>query len=69
MLYLICVKEGYESERNDDEKICKEFDEHKRLTQSILKLKNDTTMNIKIKTNNSPVQKEDNVFDWIVYRS
>ena len=33
-----------------------------------VKLKNDTTINIKFKTNNSPVQKEDDGFDWIVYR-
>lgn len=34
-----------------------------------VKLKNDTTMNIKFKTDNSLIQKEDNAFDWIVYRS
>lgn len=35
----------------------------------IVKLKNETTINIKFKTNNSPIQKEDDEFDWIVYRS
>ena len=34
-----------------------------------VKLKNDTTMKIKFKTDDSSVQKEDNAFDWIVYRS
>lgn len=34
-----------------------------------VKLTNDTTMNIKFKPYGSPVQKEDNAFDWIVYRS
>lgn len=33
-----------------------------------VKLKNDTTMNIKYKSADSSFQKEDNAFDWIVYR-
>lgn len=34
-----------------------------------VKLKNDTILNIKFKTDNSPIQKQEDVFDWIVYRS
>lgn len=31
--------------------------------------KNNTTINIKFKTEKSSIQKEDNAFDWIVYSS